>query len=71
MRWIDYDELELAERISESITATVFSGEYNGQEVAVKVFNQEMINKQKLLQEFEIIRLFGQSPPNNTLPSLF
>lgn len=53
--WIDYDELELEDKVSESATATVYHGEYRGQEVAVKIFNPEMINREKLVKEFQMI----------------
>lgn len=42
--------------MSESATATVYHGEYRGQEVAVKIFNPEMINREKLVKEFQMIR---------------
>lgn len=53
---IDYDELVIADRISESPTAKVFQGEYRGQEVAIKIFSSDMINVDRLQQEFTMIR---------------
>lgn len=47
---------EQEDKVSESATATVYHGEYRGQEVAVKIFNPEMINREKLVKEFQMIR---------------
>lgn len=53
--YIDYDELELDDRISESATAKVYSGEFRGQQVAVKIFNSDMIDVEKLQSEIQMI----------------
>lgn len=53
--WVNFDEIELDDRISESATATIYTGEYRGQEVVIKIFNREMINVNKLQTEFGMI----------------
>ncbi len=58
-RWLTLGTPTLGEqedKVSESATATVYHGEYRGQEVAVKIFNPEMINREKLVKEFQMIR---------------
>eukprot|EP01087_Luapelamoeba_hula_P000429 TRINITY_DN1031_c0_g1_i1.p1 TRINITY_DN1031_c0_g1~~TRINITY_DN1031_c0_g1_i1.p1 ORF type:complete len:938 (+),score=189.16 TRINITY_DN1031_c0_g1_i1:209-3022(+) len=52
---IDYDELITQDRISEGTTAKVYQGEYRGQEVAIKILNSDLINVEKLQQEFMMI----------------
>lgn len=54
--YIDLSEVVLNDKIHESELSVIYEGEYNGHEVAVKIFNPNLVDLASFREEFQLIR---------------
>eukprot|EP01090_Pellita_catalonica_P018148 TRINITY_DN5740_c0_g1_i1.p1 TRINITY_DN5740_c0_g1~~TRINITY_DN5740_c0_g1_i1.p1 ORF type:complete len:304 (-),score=36.06 TRINITY_DN5740_c0_g1_i1:36-947(-) len=59
---IDYGELTMDKMIGTGATAQVRKATWNGKEVAVKIFREEMVSMQELRLEVALLSLLDQEP---------
>jgi serine/threonine protein kinase len=53
--FIDFNDIVLNDKIHESELSVIYEGEYNGHEVAVKIFNQAFVDVQTFKEEFQLL----------------
>lgn len=54
--FIDFNDIVLNDKIHESELSVIYEGEYNGHEVAVKIFNPVFVDLQSFKEEFQLVR---------------
>jgi serine/threonine protein kinase len=54
--FIDFNDIVLNDKIHESELSVIYEGEYNGHEVAVKIFNPVFVDVQAFKEEFQLLR---------------
>src|SRR6478735_5370578 len=52
--FIDFNDIVLNDKIHESELSVIYEGEYNGHEVAVKIFNPVFVDLQSFKEEFQL-----------------